>query len=83
MATKDQKQKERPGHKPKNDIFLHVICAENTIAEQLDNCVTSAGVSTVLFKLVFSIWQTVVFVKSCRFFWKAHKNIKCISCYFS
>ena len=32
-----------------------VICAENTIAEQLDNCITSAGVSTVLFKLVFFI----------------------------
>ena len=45
-----------------------VICAENTIAEQFDNCVTSAGVSTVLFKLVFFIWQTIVFVKSCRFF---------------
>ena len=61
--TKDQKQKERPGHKPKNDIFLHVICAENTIAEQFDNCVTSAGVSTVLFKFVFFIWQTTAFVK--------------------
>jgi hypothetical protein len=26
-----------------------VICAENAIAEQLDNCVTSAGVSTLYF----------------------------------
>ena len=37
-----------------------VICAENIIAEQLDRFVTSAGVITVLFKLVFFIWQTSI-----------------------
>lgn len=30
-----------------------IICGENAIAEQLDNCVTSAGVSTTTSSLIF------------------------------
>ena len=67
MASNEGPKGKRTTWPQAEERHFLVICADNTITEQLDNCVKSSGVSTVLFKLVFFIWQTIVFVKSCRF----------------